>query len=116
MKLLFVYNADTGLFNAVADATHKLLFPNTYSCNLCKITYGVVSMKKDWKIFLQSLPYELEFLHKDEFYIKYPDQRNLILPAILRKENDRIDAFLSAQEINTCKTLEDLKSLITKKI
>ena len=40
VELLFVYNADTGLFNTVADAAHKILSPSTYSCNLCKVTYG----------------------------------------------------------------------------
>jgi len=31
VELLFVYNADSGLFNSVADAAHKILAPSTYS-------------------------------------------------------------------------------------
>ena len=29
--LLFVYNADSGLFNTMADIGHKLLSPETYA-------------------------------------------------------------------------------------
>jgi hypothetical protein len=40
MKLLFVYNADSGLFNSIAEAAHKIVSPQTYRCDLCRITYG----------------------------------------------------------------------------
>jgi len=37
-RLLFVYNADTGRFNRLADAAHKVLSPQAYQCVLCKVT------------------------------------------------------------------------------
>ena len=37
-RLLFVYNADTGLFNALADSAHKILSPQTYQWVLCEVT------------------------------------------------------------------------------
>lgn len=30
------------------DAAHKLISPATYSCSLCALTYGAVSMKRSW--------------------------------------------------------------------
>lgn len=37
---LFVYNADSGLFNTATDIAHKILLPETYACNLCALTHG----------------------------------------------------------------------------
>ncbi len=42
-ELIFVYNADAGLFSLVSDFAHKIISSENYAC------------KK-------------EFLHKDEFY------------------------------------------------
>ena len=33
-SIVFVYNADSGLFNMVTDTAHKMLSPDTYECNL----------------------------------------------------------------------------------
>ena len=38
--LLFVYNAKSGIANVLVDISHKLLSPETYSCNLCVITHN----------------------------------------------------------------------------
>ncbi|MCF7977351.1 hypothetical protein U5801_08255 [Lamprobacter modestohalophilus] len=44
-ELIFVYNADTGLFNQLADAAHKAFSADTYACNLCRVTYGLLTEK-----------------------------------------------------------------------
>ena len=36
--LIFIYNANGGIFSAMADAAHKLVSPETYPCSLCAIT------------------------------------------------------------------------------
>lgn len=46
---------------------HKVFPPKTYACNLCGITYGALSVKKEWAQFIEKLPLETEFLHRDEF-------------------------------------------------
>ena len=51
-ELIFIYNAESGLFNAVSDYLHKVISPDTYACSLCQITYGNLGMKKKWKDFL----------------------------------------------------------------
>ena len=65
--LLFVYNADTGLFSVMTDYAHKILSPKTYPCNLCAITYGNMGMNKQWKEYINNLTIPIEFLHRDEF-------------------------------------------------
>lgn len=66
-KLLFVYNADNDLFSSVADMAHKIFSPATYQCHLCALTYGNFLIKKEWKLFIDSLPIESRFIYKDQF-------------------------------------------------
>ena len=79
--LLFVYNADSGLFNTMADIGHKLLSPETYACDLCALTHGYFSEKRQWREFVESLGPECEFLHRDQFRKCYP-QDTTPLPAV----------------------------------
>jgi hypothetical protein len=107
-KLIFVYNADSGVFNLLTDIAHKIFSPQTYSCNLCAITHSNIGMKKEWKEYLASLDNPLEFLHADEFKVKYQFKR-VELPAIFKEENDSLILLIDATAINQCKSIEDLK-------
>ncbi|MDQ3192983.1 MAG: hypothetical protein M3Q58_15460 [Bacteroidota bacterium] len=65
-ELIFIYNATSGTMNAVLDSLHKTFNPSTYPCELCALTFGTLSMKEEWKEFLDGLPVKKNFLHKDE--------------------------------------------------
>lgn len=114
-RLIFVYNADSGLFNTVTDIAHKLLSPKTYECNLCSITHNIFSIKENWVKFLEELDAECEFLHKDEFLKKYPDKM-VAFPVIFKMQNDQPVLWIDADSINEMKSVDDLKSLILGKI
>ena len=114
MKLIFVYNADSGLFNTVTDIAHKMLSPKTYSCNLCALTHGHFKIKEEWVQFLKEVDAELEFLHRDEFLQKH-NQPNTELPAIFIEENGELSPWLDQTIINQIKTLDDLKSTIVER-
>ena len=86
-KLIFVYNADEGVFNALMDTAHKLFAPSTYQCNLCALTHGMTSMKSEWKSYMSSLNYETRFYHRDGFHTEWPTV-NIELPAILIQYDD----------------------------
>jgi len=49
--IVFVYNADGGLFNTLSNIVHKIFSPETYRCKLCSITYSVLGMKLDVPTF-----------------------------------------------------------------
>ena len=70
-KLTFVYNANSGALNTWLDIGHKLLRPDTYSCNLCALTHGILKEKTEWRKYKEESQLDIEFLHKDEFEIKY---------------------------------------------
>lgn len=113
--LVFVYNADTGLFNTLTDIAHKVFAPETYSCNLCAITYGTFSIRTEWKAYLESLAASFIFLHRDELADQYPGTA-AELPAIFRQEGDRLVPWISAPEINACGSISELKLLISGKL
>lgn len=108
MKLIFVYNADGGMLATLKDAIHKTVSPSTYGCNLCRITYPGASMREEWQAFIQSLPYEVVFSHRDEFREKYPDAKNVQLPAVFTTHSDRPELLISHIEINKAKKIENL--------
>lgn len=107
-KLIFVYNADSGVFNLLTDIAHKMFSPESYSCNLCALTHNNFGMKKQWKKFLESLNAEMEFLHADEFKEKYNVQE-IALPAVFKKDDkNNLEIKIDASTINNCKSIEDL--------
>jgi len=112
--IVFVYNADSGLFNTLTDIAHKVFAPETYECNLCAITYGNFSMRQEWQEFLETLDRELEFLHRDELAKRY-GMADVELPAIFLKKVDTLELWIGAEKINACKDIDDLKRLITGK-
>jgi hypothetical protein len=110
--LVFVYNADSGLFNALTDLAHKTFAPQTYQCHLCALTYSTLGMRRSWKQFLETLNRPYEFLHADELKRLY-DVSETPLPAVFEREEERLKLLIAAQTINACGTLDDLKELIT---
>lgn len=114
-KLVLVYNADNGLFNAITDTVHKVISPSTYACSLCRFTYGIRGMVKAWSDYLGSLDHPLEFLHRDEFRERF-DSPDVPLPMILLQDGDEVAVVLSADEINACSDLEQLIAKLDERI
>jgi hypothetical protein len=120
MELILVYNAESGFFNIVKDGLHKIVSPSTYHCNLCALTYGTVKMKDEWKTFIDKLKIPTEFLHRDEFLRKLKSHPHNIkdakFPAVFLDKGGKISLLITHNEINECKTLNDLMNLITNKL
>jgi len=92
-KLIFIYNADSGLLNTVKDFWHKALRPSTYQCNLCQTTFGSFGVKKEWKSFISTLEVDTEFLHK----------------GVLR-------LLISQEEMDKVTTTTEMEDLVSSKI
>ena len=114
-SILFVYNADSGVFNTLTDIAHKIFSPQTYECNLCAITYGNFSIRVEWKEFLESLEAGFEFLHRDEFIEKYGLSEQT-LPAVFLKKGEELELLITAEEVNRCRSVDDLKRLVSGKL
>jgi hypothetical protein len=107
MKLLFVYNADSGLFNSIAEAAHKIVSPQTYRCDLCRITYGWFRERADWRGFIDGLGIECEFLHRDQFRARYPGLE-IALPAVLRVDAGPPEPCIDAAALAACVDIQGL--------
>ena len=109
--LLFVYNADSGIFNTIADIGRKMTSPDTYTCQLCALTHGYFTVRREWKEFVETLDCECEFLHRDEFIERY-GTTEVAFPAIFLKSNATLSLCLDTTDLNRCETLAALKELI----
>ncbi|TFG03412.1 MAG: hypothetical protein EU542_02260 [Promethearchaeota archaeon] len=124
--LIFVYNADSGgVFTGLKDTLHKTFRKSTYECNLCQVTFGAFGMKKDWKNFVNDLDvpvefkkkdkFKFEFLHKDEFSEKFKVS-DAKFPSAYVLENGTLKLFISQDEMNSVKEIEELKNMVIAKI
>jgi len=115
-KVIFVYNADSGLFNTLTDIGHKIFSPDTYNCPLCDLTHGYFTMRNEWGKFLEELDHELEFLHRDEFIKKHPDLKNTLLPVVFVQSEHILTTLLDNIALQECKDIEQLKINIKNKL
>ncbi|CAN5851461.1 hypothetical protein BH24ACT6_BH24ACT6_04930 [soil metagenome] len=113
-RLVFVYNADSGLLNAAKDIWHRVTSPLTYPCALCKLTYGTTRMDRRWRQFVESLDVPVEFLHRDELASRTDiDAAGVELPVGLLVWDGSTQAVVTAAEMRNAATLDDLISLVT---
>jgi hypothetical protein len=114
--LIFVYNADGGVWNALGDMVHKIVSPATYPCSLCALTYGPVSMRPAWRRFLGGIGLPTRFLYRDEFRTER-DRRDLPLPVVLLgREAGPPDVLVSAAELSALPDLPALIALIETRL
>lgn len=115
-KLIFVYNADSGLKNAIKDSAHKILSPKTYQCKLCELTYGPFKEKKKWKAFRKDSNVEMKFLHAAEFEKLYKSKfrPSFTLPVVLIENQYDLDILISHKGLDELKTVDDLIDKIVK--
>lgn len=114
--LIFVYNADSHFVNATIDFVTKIFVPKLYSCNLCKVTYGPAQMRSGWKDYLDTLPYEKRFLHRDEFRSEFPNHAHVALPAIFQQTSENLTLLIDSKTLDTIQNWEDLKNILKEKL
>lgn len=107
MKIIFVYNAKSGLKYSVLGSFYKIISPKTYPCNLCALTFDTFYEKSLWREFRKDFLTEISFLHSDEFESSFTSQQ-FDYPAILRLENNNLTEIITSEEINNIKDLHAL--------
>lgn len=115
--LIFVYNSNAGLANALLDIGHRLIKPSTYPCKLCAVTYGRVSVKKHWKDFIKQVGIPATFWHRDEFMsnCKFPGYK-VEFPAVIIKEGSQMITLMEAEDFKEVTTLDDLIHVLSSKL
>lgn len=115
MKLLFVYNAKAGVRAGLVDMLHKAVSPSTYPCALCAITYGPLGMDRRWRDYVKRLPFEAEFLHREELQARYPQARPP-LPVILADDDGHLETLVSATDLRALADLDELAHLLNARL
>lgn len=108
-RLVMVYNANAGILAGVMDSVHKIVSPSTYDCQLCAVTYGLTSMKREWKAFLDETGMELLFHHRPDFRAAFPAAADWPLPLVAVEQGGVLTPLVSAEDF---RTIPDLPSLI----
>ena len=117
-ELIFVYNADSGLKNAILDGAHKVLSPATYNCNLCQLTHGAFMEKKVWKEFRERHPIPMTFLHKDEFMKEYASKfgHKFDFPLVLGATQSGFEVVIGTEDLNGLSETEALITMLEARI
>ena len=116
-KLVFIYNADSGLRNMILDGAHKIFSPATYPCSLCDITYGSFSENQVWKKFRKGSDIQMVFLHKDEFAAGYASKfgHKFTFPIVLSETNHGLEVCVKTEELNAMEKTQDLINLLKER-
>jgi hypothetical protein len=109
VTLVIVYNANAGLLAGAMDSIHKLCAPATYPCKLCALTYGLLSMRGEWRRFLDGLGMETIFHHRPDFRAAFPQAADWPLPLIAAKEAGALRVLVSAADFAG---IDDLPALM----
>tara|TARA_R110002049_G_scaffold85670_9_gene217871 strand:- start:4550 stop:4906 length:357 start_codon:yes stop_codon:yes gene_type:complete len=114
MRLIFVYNANSGKLNSVMDSVHKIISPNTYNCNLCALTFGRFNEREEWKVYRDASDVKMEFYHKDEFLKQFRSKwlSKFDFPVILSEENNEFQIFISSERLNEIQDVSELINTI----
>ena len=116
-SLVFVWNADAGMLNAIRDSLHKWISPETYSCKLCALTHGFSSARRDWKDFLLNFERPAYFYYRDNvedtgILFNFPKT----YPLVLELYKGQWLPLLNAEDFDEISSLEELIETLKTKI
>jgi len=100
-RLLFVYNADAGKWNAFVDSAKKLFMVN--GCALCSITHGLTGEKSDWRDCRDELGVPIDYVHRNEIS---PRLRNVIgesIPSVVAEVNGNYVVLMDPDVLDRCR-------------
>jgi hypothetical protein len=115
-RLVIVYNADAGIVAGVMDSVHKIVSPATYPCQLCAVTYGLTSMKREWRAFLDELGLEVVFHHRPDFRAAYPQAADWPLPVVAVEGEGALVRLVNAAEFAAIADLPTLMRVVKARL
>jgi hypothetical protein len=115
-RLVFVYNADSGLLNTLGDIWVRVVRPADYDCALCLLTYGARGMDQRWRRFTRSLGMPVTFLHRDEFREQFDTSplRDVELPAAVLEDRGALVQVVPAGQVRAAADLDRLMDAVTE--
>ncbi len=117
-RLIFIYAADSGVFNTVTDMAHKIFSPKTYECQLCKISHGWFGMHEQWRKGIEDMQVEPEYHHRDRLPAELEKNcKDLKFPCILLQEpKSEARILMDPDDISQHEDINDLLKVLTQKL
>ena len=113
--LLFVYNANSNRWDKLFGILHKAINPDTYMCDLCNLTHGLLKEKDSWTLIKEKSQFKMTFLYKDQFMKLHGFQeKRFSFPIILEHKNGKYQPIVTAQEIEGFEKVEELMKVLQK--
>ncbi|HEX3526454.1 MAG TPA: hypothetical protein VH988_05255 [Thermoanaerobaculia bacterium] len=110
-RLIFVFNAGSGSFNAFLDSARKLL--QIKGCTLCTITHGLAGEKSEWKECKEEIGVPVDYVHKDEItpaLARVLGDGDANLPCVVAEAGGELILLLGPDVLDRCKgSVADLK-------
>jgi hypothetical protein len=113
IRLLFVYNANSGTLAAIVDSAKKLLSIN--GCPLCSLTHSLAGERADWKTCRDTIGVAVDYVHRDELTSEMRASiGNETLPCVLAQTPSRLVLLLTADTIRRCNgSIADLRGRLS---
>jgi hypothetical protein len=107
-RLLFVFSADSGSFNAFLDSARKLL--RIKGCTLCSITHGLAGEKSEWRDCKEEIGLPVDYVHRDEISGELRSVVGDQLPCIVAQTGNDLVLLLTPDVLERCQgSVADLK-------
>jgi hypothetical protein len=107
-RLLFVFSADSGSFNAFLDSAKKVL--RIKGCTLCSITHGLAGEKSEWRECKEEIGLPVDYVHRDEISGELKAVVGDQLPCIVAQAGNDLVLLLTPDVLERCQgSVADLK-------
>ena len=118
VEVCFIYNARKGWFYGVSDVLHKWWSPETYACDLCRLTHGVTRMRKELRSFLTRTGYRVIFFHLNDLPDSLAGSLNVAggAPAVLLRFNGEWKTLIAPAELKEQKGVHELLQLLQERM
>jgi hypothetical protein len=107
-RLIFVFNADTGSFNAFLDSAKKFL--KIKGCTLCSITHSLAGEKSEWRDCKEEIGLPVDYVHRDELSGELRSVVGDKLPCVVAATGNDLILLLAPDVLERCQgSVADLK-------
>lgn len=107
-RLIFVFSADSGSFNAFMDSAKKVL--RIKGCTLCAITHGLAGEKTEWRECKEELGVQIDYVHRDEISEDLRRVAGDNLPCVVAQTDGDLVFLLGPDVLERCRgSVADLK-------
>lgn len=110
-RLIFVFDAESGLFGAVIDSARKMLLLN--GCALCSLTHGVAGERTEWRTCKEEIGVPIAYHHRDDLPALVKAVATELPCVVAEVDGSRFEVLLPRASLVECRgSVSELKARI----